>query len=1030
MRPLELRLRNFRSFHGDHHRFDFRGRRLIGIVGPIGSGKSTILDAIAFALYGRTPRIGRATKSLIHQRADNAAVALRFEVEGDVWEAVRNLRRTGSSQHALYRLSEDKADAQPDEKVALERDVNQRIENLLGLDFHGFGRSVLLAQGQFAQFLNARPAERDKVLKGVFGYERVGEIRELARDAVRQAKQEIKVLDVRIEHAEEAKARLDQRKDELAEVRRRLETLAAARPLFEELARCISDAEESRALAEKRLAALSARSGELPDPVAGQQVVTVAERAAKHRDAAERDLRTASDRLERAGEALDSEEYKRAVGELDQISRKLVDMEAAHRRIQTRVRDLQDAQARLPDRIKGIKTVALAEYAWAHRVEAQGELEDAALRLDESEGTVASQEFSERVKRAAKADGLIIQLGSRKEAAERIARQEIQIANTVEDDETSDRSARLALKVATAERQDAEKRVGHAAARLRDAEGRLLDARHADMAGTLRNQLLSGDRCPVCEQAVHQVPATATADTSAAEEAVENARSEREHAEERMRVAIGGEHSANAKLGAAAARLVESRERLKASREDQKEQDSLVKQCIDELVRLLGEGDPEVRLERERYEIDTARAEVEAARKVLDEKRAEVDAAMGRERSVARAVSDLCTRIGTLGTKLDPDFEVPQAEPDAVRAALASLHTGWRQTIRSLDETLRTEQGKMALVSAQRAEARSHADVFRTALEEAREGRDEALGVRDKAAALEQEAGRDLSDLRASVGRLGPFLDPDFQVPPADPPAIRAALASLHTGWNRTTADLQTAAEEHRDQREEASDRLEEEKARLEIEDSMEASLAEVRAQVRQMEADVKRDEELIAGVVELSDERRKRRNESRMNQRLVSDLTDSRFVRFLLDEERATLADLGSEHFERLSSRRYRFTEDGKFDVVDLNSADAVRRADSLSGGETFLASLALALGLAEMVGRRGGRLDAFFLDEGFGTLDPEHLDLAMEGVESLVAHREQRLVVVVSHVPELRQRIEDLLMLDKHPVTGDSLLVHGGAI
>ena len=111
----------------------------------------------------------------------------------------------------------------------------------------------------------------------------------------------------------------------------------------------------------------------------------------------------------------------------------------------------------------------------------------------------------------------------------------------------------------------------------------------------------------------------------------------------------------------------------------------------------------------------------------------------------------------------------------------------------------------------------------------------------------------------------------------------------------------------------------------------------------------------------------------------------------------------------------------------LDLE-ARAGQRADSLSGGETFLASLALALGLAEMVGRRGGRLDAFFLDEGFGTLDPEHLDLAMEGVESLVADRAQRLVVVVSHVSELRQRIEDLIVLDKDPLTGDSIVAHGG--
>ena len=225
-----------------------------------------------------------------------------------------------------------------------------------------------------------------------------------------------------------------------------------------------------------------------------------------------------------------------------------------------------------------------------------------------------------------------------------------------------------------------------------------------------------------------------------------------------------------------------------------------------------------------------------------------------------------------------------------------------------------------------------------------------------------------------------------------------------------------------------AAARLDQERARHGIEGSIDAALAEVRARREQTETDIEREEDLVAGAVELVHERRRRQNDVRLNRRLVRDLTDSRFIRFLLDEERSVLADLGSEHFERLSSGRYRFTEEGDFHVVDLNSADAVRRADSLSGGETFLASLALALGLAEMVGRRGGRLDAFFLDEGFGTLDPEHLDLAMEGVESLVADRAQRLVVVVSHVSELRQRIEDLIVLDKDPLTGDSIVAHGG--
>ena len=71
----------------------------------------------------------------------------------------------------------------------------------------------------------------------------------------------------------------------------------------------------------------------------------------------------------------------------------------------------------------------------------------------------------------------------------------------------------------------------------------------------------------------------------------------------------------------------------------------------------------------------------------------------------------------------------------------------------------------------------------------------------------------------------------------------------------------------------------------------------------------------------------------------------------------------------------------------------------------------------------RTGGRLDAFFLDEGFGSLDPEHLDLAMEGIEALVGGN--RLVAVVSHVPQLRERVEDLIELSNDPVTGDTVVV-----
>ena len=115
--------------------------------------------------------------------------------------------------------------------------------------------------------------------------------------------------------------------------------------------------------------------------------------------------------------------------------------------------------------------------------------------------------------------------------------------------------------------------------------------------------------------------------------------------------------------------------------------------------------------------------------------------------------------------------------------------------------------------------------------------------------------------------------------------------------------------------------------------------------------------------------------------------------------------------------------------DRKDLTAADGIRAPASLSGGETFLASLALALALAEIVAREGGRLDAFFLDEGFGSLDPEHLDLAMDGIERLITTGPDRLVVVVSHVPAVRERVEDLIVLDRDTATGDTLVVSGAS-
>ena len=173
MRPLELTIEGFRSYR-EPVTFSFESRDLFGIVGPTGAGKSSILDALIFGLYGKTPKVERDTAKLINSNCEQARVHLIFEVDDAVWELTRIIRTKGQGQAVL------KAAAGGD-PVSGSRNVNDKVTQVLGLDFDAFCSSVSLPQGQFDQFLRATPGDRSKILKGVFRLERVDEIRQAAR---------------------------------------------------------------------------------------------------------------------------------------------------------------------------------------------------------------------------------------------------------------------------------------------------------------------------------------------------------------------------------------------------------------------------------------------------------------------------------------------------------------------------------------------------------------------------------------------------------------------------------------------------------------------------------------------------------------------------------------------------------------------------------------------------------------------------------------------------------------------------------
>lgn len=157
------------------------------------------------------------------------------------------------------------------------------------------------------------------------------------------------------------------------------------------------------------------------------------------------------------------------------------------------------------------------------------------------------------------------------------------------------------------------------------------------------------------------------------------------------------------------------------------------------------------------------------------------------------------------------------------------------------------------------------------------------------------------------------------------------------------------------------------------------------------------------------------RKREHRIYRRLGDDLRTDRFQAFVLDETFRDLAKGAAIRLMQLSSRYTLAYREDTFYVIDHDNAREQRSTDTLSGGETFLASLALALELSEQVQRASSAvpLDSLFIDEGFGTLDPATLETVAGAIESLQVGG--RMVGIIMHVQDLADRLPARVVVDK---------------
>jgi exonuclease SbcC len=265
VRPLRLELQGFTSFR-DHTEIDFGDADYFVLAGPTGSGKSTIIDAICFALYGSVPRYGHRglVAPVITQGQLEAKVRLDFSVDGTQYTAARVVRRSGSGATT----KEARLECRGEVVAGTADELTEAITEIVGLSFEHFTKCVVLPQGEFARFLHDKPADRQDMLVRLLNLGIYELMRQMAHTEAVKAKSERDVVEQRLENEfvdytnealEEARARVRK----LEHLRKRVDL---AMPRLEALTDEVAEAEAAADEAEAWVELLS--SLEVPDEMA------------------------------------------------------------------------------------------------------------------------------------------------------------------------------------------------------------------------------------------------------------------------------------------------------------------------------------------------------------------------------------------------------------------------------------------------------------------------------------------------------------------------------------------------------------------------------------------------------------------------------------------------------------------------------------------------------------------------------------------------------------------------------------------
>jgi exonuclease SbcC len=357
MRPVLLEMNGFASFR-ESAVADFREVDYFALVGPTGSGKSTVIDAITFALYGSVPRWGdrRMIANALAPTTNRGTVRLVFDLAGHRYVAARELRRAAGGgvnvkNARLERLTDPGALSTPDdvtEVLASDSEVTPAVEKLLGLPFEHFITCVVLPQGDFAEFLHAKPAKRQEIFVKLMGLEVYPRIAQAANAEAEGEKRRAELLTQQLEEFADATECAQQTaQGRVAALEKVAERARAALPELAEHGAAVAEARkacETLTAERDQLRAVAVPAG--LDELGGREreIRTVGETADKELAAAEAADTAAREQLAVAPPRAPLEQARRDYTELDEMERRLLATQALQQHHSTALIDVTAAE--------------------------------------------------------------------------------------------------------------------------------------------------------------------------------------------------------------------------------------------------------------------------------------------------------------------------------------------------------------------------------------------------------------------------------------------------------------------------------------------------------------------------------------------------------------------------------------------------------------------------------------------------------------------------------------------------------------